>query len=249
LADASPLRIAMWSGPRNISTAMMRAWGNRPDTYVCDEPLYAYYLRQSGAPHPGAQEVIRHHETDWRRVVERLTGPIPDGKTIFFQKQMSHHLLPDVDRGWMDGLLNCFLIREPGAMLISLVHHVAHPALPDTGLPQQVEIFERVRASTGQVPPVIDADDVLNDPEAILRRLCGAVGIEFTPRMLSWPPGPRDTDGIWAKYWYKEVVTTSEFLPYSPKIAPVPERLCGLYDECLEYYHALYAHRLRVSTD
>jgi hypothetical protein len=246
LGDTKSLRIAMWSGPRNISTAMMRSWGNRSDTFVCDEPLYAYYLRQTGSLHPGAEEVIRHDETNWNKVVERLTGPIPEGKTIFYQKQMSHHLLPEVGREWLDGLVHGFLIRDPGEMLASLSRLFPYPELADTGLPQQVEIFERVRANTGRVPPVVDARDVLAAPEPMLRRLCEALGVEFSDRMLHWPAGPRDTDGIWAKYWYKEVVKTTGFLDRAPKSKPAPKELDQLHKECRAYYEVLNRHRLRL---
>ncbi len=134
-------RIAMWSGPRNISTALMRSWGNRPDTVVWDEPLYAHYLLATGADHPGAEEVIRCHESDWRKVVARLVGDVPEGKSIFYQKHMSHHLLPEIDRGWLDRVTNVFLLRPPRHMLTSLVRILPHPSLLDTGLPQQVEIL------------------------------------------------------------------------------------------------------------
>jgi hypothetical protein len=245
LPISEPLRIAMWSGPRNISTAMMRSWGNRPDTVVCDEPLYAYYLKQTGSLHPGADEVIRHHESDWGKVVEWLTGPIPAGKTVSFQKQMSHHLLPEVGREWLDGLTHGFLIRDPGEMLASLSRLFPYPELADTGLPQQVEIFERVRKNTGRVPPVVDAKDVLAAPEPMLRRLCDALGVEFSDSMMSWPTGPRETDGIWAKYWYKEVVKTTGFLSRAPRSKPAPEELGDLHRECRAYYELLRRHRLR----
>jgi hypothetical protein len=177
MTDDRSLRIAMWSGPRNISTAMLRSWGNRPDTYVCDEPLYAHYLAVTGIDHPGAQEVIEHHERDWRKVVAWLTGPVPEGKPIFYQKQMTHHLLPEIDRGWLDEVENCFLIRDPREMLTSLALKLERPTLNDTGLVQQVEIFEQVREQTGRVPPVVDSRDVLQDPEGVLTLLCGALGI------------------------------------------------------------------------
>jgi len=238
------MRIAMWSGPRNISTAMLRSWGNRPDTFVSDEPLYAHYLQQTGIEHPGAAEVIKHHETDWNKVVEWITGPIPEGKTVFYQKHMSHHLLEHIDRGWLDSLVNCFLIRDPREMLTSLVRRYPHPTLNDTGLAQQVEIFERTRRKTGRVPPVIDARDVLNDPRRLLGSLCEAIGLEFTPRMLSWPAGPRETDGVWARYWYDAVERSTGFKPYVPKPDRVPAELVDLHEECLEYYHKLYPHRL-----
>jgi hypothetical protein len=240
------LRLAIWSGPRNISTAMMRAWGNRPDTFVCDEPLYAHYLSRVEAGHPGAEEVVRHHETDWRKVVVWLTGPIPEEREIFYQKQMAHHLLPDMDRDWLAGLTHGFLIRDPGRMLVSLAKHLAEPRLADTGLAQQLEIFEAVRARTGCIPPVIDARDVLTDPEGMLRRLCQSVGVAFTPRMLSWPAGRRNTDGIWARHWYREVELSTGFRPYRESVEPLPARLEALHDECRHYYERLHRHRLRV---
>ena len=239
-----PLAIAMWSGPRNISTAMLRSWGNRADTVVCDEPFYAHYLQRTGLDHPGAAQVIEHHETDWRKVVRWLTGPVAEGKTIFYQKQMAHHLLPEIDRGWLEHGVNAFLIREPREMLTSLVRHWPEPRLEDTGLPQQVEIFERARQRTGRVPPVIDAKDVLEDPERLLRLLCEAVGVDFDRAMLSWPPGRRETDGIWAEHWYQEVETSTGFRPYRPKPDPVPDELAGLHEACLEPYRHLYDHRL-----
>lgn len=235
-----PMRIAMWSGPRSISTALMRSWGNRPDTFVCDEPFYAHYLEVTGLRHPGADEVIAHHETDCPRVIAWLTGPIPGGREIFYQKHMAHHLLPDVPRGWLDEVSNCFLIRDPREMLTSLIGNIPNPTLADTGLAQQVELFEQVRQ-----PVVIDAREVLEDPRGILTLLCDAVGVEFSDAMLSWPPGRRDTDGVWAPHWYESVERSTGFRPYAPKFDPVPERLAPLYDACLPHYEQLYEHRLR----
>jgi len=234
----------MWSGPRNISTAMMRSWGNRPDTHVCDEPLYAHYLVHTRLPHPGADEVIRHHETDWHKVVAWLTGPIPGGKTIFYQKHMAHHLLPRIDRGWLDDLDHVFLIRDPAAVLNSLVEFLPAPTLEDTGLPQQAEIFERERKRTGRIPPVIDARDVAAHPERSLRLLCEALDVEFTPAMLSWPAGPRDTDGVWARHWYAKVLRTTGFAPPRPETRPLAAAVKGLEARCLGYYEQLAAHRL-----
>ena len=240
----APVRVAMWSGPRNISTAMMRSWGNRPDTFVCDEPLYAHYLHKTGRDHPGAAAVIAAGQTDVSRVTEWLLGPVPRGKRVFYQKHMAHHLLPDMDRGWLRRLTNCFLIREPREVLTSLIKHVPDATLPDTGYPQQAEIFDLVRHWTGRLPLVLDARDVLNDPRRILSLLCAAVGVEFTDKMLSWEPGLRDTDGVWAKYWYKEVETTTSFRPYKPKDEPVPPHMQGMLAECQRFYDRLHAHRL-----
>jgi hypothetical protein len=240
-----PLRLAVWSGPRNISTAMMRSWGNRPDTFVTDEPLYAHYLQHTGREHPGGAETLATGETDAAKVIAWLTGPVPGGKRVWYQKHMTHHLLPHLDRGWMRQLVNCFLIRDPREVLTSLVKHVPDMTLPDTGYAQQAEIFDLVRGWTGQTPPVLDARDVLENPRRVLGLLCEAVGVEFTDRMLSWPPGLRETDGIWAKYWYKEVETTTSFRPYSPKNERLDPKFSGLLDECVALYERLQPHRLR----
>jgi hypothetical protein len=239
-----PVRIAMWSGPRNISTAMMRAWGNRPDTFVIDEPFYAYYLRATGKQHPGADEIIASSNTDWANVVAQLTGPIPNARRIFFQKQMAHHLLPEVEREWLGAVANCFLIRDPREVIASYIKKREEPALPDLGFVQQAEIFDFVRTRTSSIPPVIDAKDVLDNPKRMLRLLCEAVGVEFSKSMLSWPPGLRETDGIWARHWYGEVAKTTSFQPYHPRQAEVPRHLREIYDRCRECYDRLYQWRL-----
>jgi hypothetical protein len=244
MADDACVRIAMWSGPRNISTAMMRAFGNRGDTAVVDEPLYAYYLLASGAPHPGREEVIAAGETDWRKVAAWLTGPVPGGKPVWYQKHMAHHLLPGMDRGWIARLTNCFLIREPREVIASFVKVVERPTADELGLPQQVELFEAERARTGRVPPVVDSRDILEDPRGVLTRLCGAVGIEFDEAMLRWPPGRRETDGVWAKHWYASVEQSTGFGRYTPKDEPVPRELEGVYEECRGLYDLLARFRL-----
>ena len=242
--EVPPVRIAMWSGPRNISTAMMRAWGNRPDTFVIDEPFYAYYLRATGIDHPGAEEVIASGEFDARKVIERLLGAIPAGKRIFYQKQMTHHLLPEVSRGWLRDVTNCFLIRDPREVIASYIKKNGNPSALDIGFPQQAELFDFVRAETGTIPPVIDGRDVLRNPRGTLSVLCAAVGVEFTDRMLSWPAGLRETDGVWAKYWYAEVERSTSFQPYREKKVDVSAQLRGTCDQCMEIYERLYAHRL-----
>jgi hypothetical protein len=237
-------RIAVWSGPRNISSAMMRSWGNRPDTFVCDEPLYAHYLLKTGTPHPGADEVIRSQENDWRKVVGWLTGYAPPGKTIFYQKHMTHHLLPEIDRSWIESLTNAFLIREPRDVVTSFVKIAGTPRLEETGLPQQLQIFNEVREQTGRVPPVIDSRDVLENPRHTLQLLCDSLDVEFTEAMLAWPPGPRETDGVWAKYWYDALLKTTTFQPYKPKNESVPPELENLLREAEKIYEQLYKFRL-----
>jgi hypothetical protein len=240
-----PVRIAMWSGPRNISTAMMRAWGNRPDTFVVDEPFYAFYLSATGKEHPVANEVIAFGETDWRKVVAELTGPIPDGKQISFQKQMAHHLLPEVDREWVSRVTNCFLIRDPREVIASYVKKREDPALADLGFEQQAEIFDLVRARIGSAPAVVDAKDVLENPKKTLRLLCEAICVEFSDSMLSWPPGLRESDGVWARHWYGEVSKTTSFQPYRPREVKIPARLKEIQDRCRECYDRLCEYRLR----
>jgi hypothetical protein len=235
----------MWSGPRNISTAMMRAWGNRADTVVIDEPLYPYYLKATGKKHPGAEEVIGTGETDWRKIVARLTEePIPFGKTIFFQKHMTHHLLPEIGREWIVHLTNCFLIRDPREVILSYVKKNPDPGLEDVGFIQQFEIFQFVRERTASVPPLVDARDLLENPERLLRLLCDAVGVSFEQAMLSWPAGLRDTDGIWAKHWYNEVARSTSLQPYKTPGGAVPKHLGEIHERCRECYERMYAFRL-----
>ena len=241
----APIRIAMWSGPRNISTAMMRSWGNRPDTVVVDEPFYAFYLKATGKQHPGAEEVIGNGETDWQKVIERLLAPIPNGKRIYFQKQMTHHLVPGVDRTWLGAATNCFLIRDPAEVIASYIKKNVDPALEDLGFVQQGEIFDWVCQHSSVPPPVIDARDVLENPTRILGLLCDAVGVEFDEAMLSWPPGLRETDGTWAKHWYGEVITSTGFRKAAAKETElVPEQLREIHDRCRECYDRLYRNRL-----
>lgn len=235
----------MWSGPRNISTAMMRSWENRADTFVCDEPLYAHYLLKTGTPHPGAGEVIGSQENDWRKVVDWLTGFEPPGKTIFYQKHMTHHLLPEIDRGWLDRVSNAFLIREPREVLTSFLKVTGRLTPEDIGFRQQLDIFNWVRKRTGRVPPVLDARDVLENPGRSLKLLCGSLDVDFTERMFSWPPGSRPTDGIWAKHWYDAVVKSTTFQTYKAKTDPVPAHLAGVLQEAEEVYRQLYECRLQ----
>lgn len=225
---------------------MMRSWGNRADTIVIDEPFYPYYLERTGKQHPGAAQVIAQGETDWRKIVRQLTkDPISGGKRIFFQKQMTHHLLPEIDREWIVDLTNCFLIRDPREVILSYIKKNPEPALEDLGFVQQCQIFEFVRERTRNTPPVVDAKDVLQNPEPTLRGLCDAIGVQFDKAMLSWPPGLRETDGVWAKHWYDAVARSTSFEPYQPRQGKVPDPLRGVYEQCNECYEQLYQHRLK----
>jgi hypothetical protein len=234
----------MWSGPRNISTALLRSWGNRADTVVVDEPLYANYLATTGVDHPGRAEVIAAHRTDWRQVVDDLLAPLPTGKTISYTKHMAHHLLPDVGRDWIGAMTNAFLIRDPREMVPSLGRVLDHPRLADTGLPQQVALHDAVPSA-----PVVDARDVLRAPEAMLRALCERLDVPFDPAMLSWPAGPRPTDGVWARWWYASVIASTGFEPYRAETPDVPAHLQPLVDECLPYYDHLHARRITLKRE
>jgi hypothetical protein len=238
----------MWSGPRNISTALMRSWGSRPDTAVVDEPLYGHYLRSLGpakrATHPAADAIIAAMDCDAASVARTLTGPVPGGKPIWYQKQMAHHVTPGMDLGWIDGLTNCFLIRDPAAMIVSFVKVIPNPTPEDLGLPQQVMLFERIKTRTGRTPAVIDSGGVLRDPEGALKALCHGIGVPFDEAMLSWAPGPRPEDGVWAPHWYASVERSTGFEPFRPRTEPVPERLAGVLDKCRGLYETLAAHRI-----
>jgi Sulfotransferase domain len=235
----------MWSGPRNISTAMMRAWENRGDCAVSDEPLYAHYLAHTGLDHPGAAQVIAAGETDWRRVAAQLTGPVPDGKPIWYQKHMTHHLLPHITRAWLANLQHVFLIRDPRAVLLSYVKSRARVAAEDIGVLQQLDIYEYIRQQSGSAPPVIDTEEFLAAPEAQLRALCEHLGIGFTPRMLSWPPGPRASDGVWAPHWYASVLRSTGFEPRRARDLAVPDVHQAIVRQVMPAFETLHARRLK----
>ncbi len=239
------LRLAMWSGPRNISTAMMRSWENRGDCAVVDEPLYAHYLSCTGLDHPGREQVIAAGETDWRKVADQLIGPVPGGRAIFYQKHMTHHLLPHIDRGWLRQLTHVFLIRDPRRVLLSYVKSRPTVTAEDIGVNQQLEIFQYVRRATGVAPPVIDAGEFLRAPEQQLRSLCTRLGIEFKPAMLSWPPGPRASDGVWAPHWYDSVYRSTGFEAPTESAVDLPADYQGIVAQVMPAFEELYAIRLR----
>ncbi len=231
----------MWSGPRTVSTALMRSFGNRPDTVVVDEPLYSFYLSSTSIDHPGRAEIIASMPADWREVLAQLAGaPLPEGKSVYYQKHMTHHLLPQVERAAFAGLRHAFLIRDPRQLLASYARVRSAPTLADLGLAQQAEIF----ATFGG--PVIDSADILRDPRAALEALCDALGIGFDPAMLSWRAGPRPTDGVWAPYWYDSVWRSTGFGPYRESGGgDLSPELDGLAAQCQPFYEELAAHRLR----
>jgi len=238
-------RIAMWSGPRNISTAMMRSWGSRVDTTVIDEPFYAHYLQHTGYDHPDADRVIATYETDWQAIVAGLTGDIPQGKSIYYQKHMTHHMLDHIDKSWMLELTNCFLIRDPRRMILSFAKVIPNPQVDQMGIRQQVDIFNYIHEKTGKVPPVIAAKDVLLNPRKTLSKLCEAIGVPFNDAMLEWEAGRRDTDGIWADHWYASVEKSTGFMPYRDDQTPLPDHLKPVYDDCLPMYEQMAQYCIR----
>ena len=235
----------MWSGPRTLSTALMRSFENRSDTVVVDEPLYAYYLAETGIDHPGRDEILASMPAGWPEVIDELTsGPLPAGRTVYYQKHMTHHLLPGVDRSRLAGLRHAFLIRDPRRLLASYAKVRHTPTLADLGLEQQAEIY---RLFGG---PVIDAADLAARPRELLEALCAALRIPFDEAMLSWPPGPRPTDGVWARYWYERVWASTGFTAArdarADVSAPLPDDLEGLAARCQPFYAELAAHRMMV---
>lgn len=234
----------MWSGPRNISTAMMRAFENRPDTGVVDEPFYAAYLAATGVDHPMREAVIAQGETDWRRVTETLLGPAPAGRAVFYQKHMTHHMIPTFGRDWIDRVTSAFLIRRPDAVLASYSAKRAEATLADIGMEAQVEIFDRVADRLGRAPPVIDAGDVLSDPPRLLGVLCRTLGIAYSERMVRWPPGRRPTDGVWAAHWYGTVERSTGFGPPGGASVALPAALRAVADAAWPFYERLARHKL-----
>jgi hypothetical protein len=249
------VRIAMWSGPRNISTAMMRAFENRPDCVVWDEPFYAAELARSGRAHPLREEVIAAGETDPARVVARILGaphdPDKPGATVFYQKHMTHHMLDGFNRTWITRVRNAFLIREPERVLASYTRTWDEVTLADIGYVQQTEIFDAVADWLGRAPPVIEASDVLADPRGTLTSLCAALQIPFREEMLSWPAGRRKSDGVWAPAWYANVERSTAFAAPTPEqAAPIalPPALMRIAEAARPHYERLARFRVAASS-
>lgn len=236
-------RIAMWSGPRNISTTMMRSFAARPDCAATDEPFYAFFLDRTGADHPMREEVLASQPRNWRVVTEQLTA---DRRApLIFEKHMCQHMLPDIGLDFLDDVTSFFLIRDPERMVASFADRVGEASPAVLGLPREVELFEEVCRRTGTTPPVVDAADILADPPGMLAKLCAALDIPFTEAMLSWPAGLHRDDGIWAPHWYQNVMKTTGF--GAPKSASYPEldkELQGVADTCQPYYEQLAACKL-----
>ncbi len=237
------LRICLWSGPRNVSTALMYSFAQRADTRVLDEPLYGHYLRVSGARHPGREEVLEAMETDGEKVVREVILGACD-QPVLFTKQMAHHLR-ELDLGFLERTVNVLLIRDPADMLLSLAHQLPDPRLEDTGMAVQHELLDRL-TGLGQEPPVLEARQLLLDPPGVLAQLCRRLGIDVDEAMFQWPAEPRPEDGVWASHWYHNVHRSTGFAPYRPKTDPVPERLQPVLEECRPHYRALFSGALRA---
>ncbi len=234
----STQRICLWSGPRNISTALMYAFGQRSDTEIIDEPLYAHYLHMTGAAHPSREEVMASMQTDSAAVIrDVILGPCT--KPVLFMKQMAHHII-DIDRSFMRKTVNILLIRDPREMLPSLTKVIGIPTLKDTGLKMQAELLSELK-EMGQSPPILDARELLLAPRDVLSILCDQLGIPFEESMLSWSRGGNPADGVWAPHWYRNVHQSTGFVPYQPKKEPFPEALEGVLSECFPYYDVLHA--------
>jgi hypothetical protein len=244
---AETIRIAMWSGPRNISTAMMRAWENRADTVVTDEPFYAAYLAATGLDHPMRAEVIAAQSTDWQEC-GRFCAADAD-RPIHFQKHMCQHMIGAAPLGWMAACRHAFLIRPPAAVAASFHKGWAGMGADDLGFRRQAELFDHVCQVTGAAPPVLEARDLLEAPEPMLRALCAALGVGFDPAMLVWPAGPRDSDGVWGAHWYARVNTSTGFAPFEPpdqrQDQALGAALEGIVEECQSYYERMRAHRIK----
>lgn len=232
------MRIAMWSGPRNLSTAMMYSFGARGDCAVVDEPFYAAYLAATGLDHPMGDAILKAQSTDPGEVIETITGPVSGDFTHYYQKHMTHHMVPGVSRKWMRGMVNVFLIRHPARVIASYAAKREDPTLDDIGFVQQAELFDEVNSWQGS-PVVIDSTDIRKDPDKMLRRLCKAIGLPFTPRMLSWPRGGHPEDGAWAPHWYGSVWKSTGFAAAEGPLPHVPEHLQDVHDAAMRHYNRL----------
>jgi len=237
------MRIAMWSGPRNLTTAMTYAFGARPDFAVIDEPFYAAYLARTGLAHPMREEIIASQPKDPRQVIARLLGPVPRGKAHFYQKHMSQHMIPAIPRDWIAEVTNVFLIRHPARVAASFSAKYDSPTLADIGFPQQYELYQRLKEE-GQRPAVVDSADIRRDPEGMLRALCAAIGLAWDPAMLSWPKGGHPDDGVWAAHWYGSVHASTEFAPAEGDLPALTDAQAGLAEAALPFYTPLYKARL-----
>jgi len=234
------MRIAMWSGPRNLSTAMMYAFAARGDCAVVDEPFYAAYLARTGLDHPMRDAILAAQPQDPSAVVAGLLGPVPAQKPLFYQKHMAQHMIPGIPRDWVREVVNVFLIRHPARVAASFSAKYDNPTLADIGFVQQAELYEYLVAE-GQSPVVIDSADIRRDPEAMLQRLCAALGIGWTPAMLSWPRGGHADDGVWAAHWYGAVHESTGFAPAEGPLPALDGPRAALAEAAMPAYARLRA--------
>jgi Sulfotransferase domain len=240
------VRIAMWSGPRNLSTAMMRSFGSRSDTFVSDEPFYGCFLKTSGARHPLRNETMAAMDCDWKSVMDTLRREAPGGPPVWYQKHMWHHMVGPIGYEDFRGFSHAFLIREPEAMIASYLAKREAAEFEDFGLERQAEFFESEAERLGRAAPVVDANDVLADPAGVLRKLCEALEIPWDPSMLSWKAGRRQTDGVWASHWYGSVERSTGFRRSEPGTPALPAEAQRLAERCRPYYERLAAYRIRA---
>jgi Sulfotransferase domain len=239
-----PKRIAMWSGPRNLSTAMMYAFAARGDCAVWDEPFYAAYLAETGLAHPMADQVIAAGLRDPAQVAAACLGPVPQKQSLFYQKHMTLHMVPAFDRGFLRGLTNVFLIRHPARVVASYAQKRESPTLADIGFVQQADLFDQVADMLGQPPLVVAAEDIRAAPGPALTRLCAALGIAFTDSMLHWPAGPKPFDGVWASHWYNAVHASTGFGTPEGPLPDLPPAFQDLVAQALPSYDRLAAVKL-----
>ena len=236
--------IAMWSGPRNISTALMRSFENRSDCFVSDEPFYSYFLYKTGVNHPLKDEIIKSGLVDYNEIIKYITGSIPLSKKIWYQKHMAHHIFPEVNMNWIKNMKNCLLIRHPSDVILSYLRKNEINSIQQFGYLQQIDIYNILSQEIGTPPIIIDAQDLLRKPKKMLIEMCKNFKIKFDHRMLSWPSGVRETDGIWGKHWYKQVEASTGFKPYIKTNRIIPLKYQNLYDECMKCYDFLYQNRI-----
>ena len=238
------IRIAMWSGPRNISTAMMRSWENRADTAVIDEPFYACYLTETGIVHPMQEEVLASQPRSWQEVIQQdLSGELIEGQTIQYQKHMTQHMVGELDEQWFASLRHCFLIRHPEEVVASYGEKRGKVTAEDVGFSRQRELFEFAK-NRGYNTPVIESRKVLQQPETSLKAICSALEVPFDTAMLNWPVGTRDSDGSWAPHWYQNVEKSTGFAPYVEKEISLTVEQQLVADQCLDDYLALAEFQL-----
>jgi len=236
--------IAMWSGPRNISTALMRSFENRSDCFVSDEPFYSYFLYKTGLKHPLSDEVINSGLIHYDKIIKYITGPIPSSKNIWYQKHMAHHILEGENIDWIKNMKNCLLIRHPSDVILSYSKKNEINNIQQLGYLQQIEIYKMLTEELGIPPIIIDAQDLLVEPKKMLIEICEILRIKFDKKMLSWPLGSRKTDGIWGKHWYKQVEASTGFKPYIKTSRIISPKYQSLYDECIQCYDFLYQNRI-----